>query len=154
MLRNELTEMLLGREIAIRFVSLHEVIQLHDQSISRVGGTEGVRDVNLLESALHKPMQKCLYEDDFDLYSLAATLADGVAQNHAFLDGNKRAAFLSCVKFLEKNGVDFSPDVADATEMFRRLANHDATEADLAQWIEKSVQEQQQILSTYGKPGC
>lgn len=100
MSRNELTEHLLGREISISCVSIAEAVSLHDDSIHRVGGTSGVRDLDLLESALHKPMQKCLYEEETDLYTLAATLADGIAQNRAFLDGNKRTAFLSCVRFL------------------------------------------------------
>ncbi len=56
MSRNELTEFLLGREISIRFVSVTEAVALHDGSIKKVGGTPGVRDLDLLESALHKPI--------------------------------------------------------------------------------------------------
>lgn len=56
MSRNELTEFLLGREISIRFVSVAEAVALHDGSIKKVGGTPGVRDLDLLESALHKPI--------------------------------------------------------------------------------------------------
>lgn len=140
MSKNELTEMLLGREISIRFVSLSEVIAMHDRSIATVGGTTGMRDRTLLESALHKPMQKCIYESDEDLFSLAASLADGIAQNHAFIDGNKRAAFLSCVKFLEKNDIEFSPDVAEATDMFRKLAAHQVDASMLTDWIRATVE--------------
>lgn len=139
MTRNQLTEALLGKEVTIRFVSLAEAIALHDASIARIGGTPGVRDVNLLESALHKPMQRCLYDDEEDVVALAAVLADGVTQNHAFLDGNKRTAFLACVCFLSKNGIEFSPDVAEAIDLFRRLANHEADEHQMANWIRSSV---------------
>lgn len=62
MTRNELTEMLLGKEIPVAFVSIHEAVRLHDDSIQRVGGAAGARDLALLESALHRPMQMCLYE--------------------------------------------------------------------------------------------
>lgn len=127
--------MLLGREVALRFVSIKETIRLHDESIERVGGTPGARDLSLLESALHRPMQQCIYEGVTELPVLAATLADGIAQNHAFLDGNKRTAFLVCVEFLSKNGVTFSPDVAEAADIFRRLAAHEVGGSDLAEWI-------------------
>ncbi len=135
MTRNELTELLLGKEIAIRFVSIQEAIHLHDDSITRVGGTPGVRDPALLESALYKPMQVCIYEENQDLPSLAATLADGIVQNHAFLDGNKRTGFLCCVRFLEKNGIHFTPDVAEAVEFFRQLAAHEIDVQDLIEWL-------------------
>lgn len=141
MSRNELTELMLGKEISIRFVSIAEAVSLHDQSIDKVGGTAGVRDLDLLESALHKPMHQCVYAEDYDLYSLAAILADGIAQNHAFMDGNKRTAFLSCILFLKVNDIDFEPDVAEAIDTFRRLASHDVDVPYLASWIRKSVDE-------------
>lgn len=140
MSNNELTEMLLGREISVRFVSVRESVRLHDDSIARAGGTGGARDLSLLESALHKPMQLCLYEEETSLPVLAASLADGIAQNHAFLDGNKRTAFLCCVRFLEKNGVSFSPDVAESADIFRRLAAHEVSAEDLAEWISSYTQ--------------
>jgi death-on-curing protein len=135
MTRNELTEMLLGKEIHIAFVSIVEAVQLHDATIARVGGKAGARDLALLESALHRPMQACLYESDTDIPALAATLADGIVQNHAFLDGNKRTGFLCCVRFLEKNGFSFAPDVAEAVDYFRRLAAHEINADDLSTWI-------------------
>lgn len=139
MTRNELTEALLGREISIQFVSIAEAVRLHDASIERVGGTPGARDLSLLESALHKPMQRCLYEGQEDLAVLAACLADGIAQNHAFLDGNKRTAFLACEAFLTKNGETFAPDVAEAHHMFVALAKHSISADDLAAWIRETI---------------
>jgi death-on-curing family protein len=133
--RNQLTEALLGKEISFLFVSVAEAVFLHDGSISRVGGIAGIRDRALLESALHRPMQQCLDEDETDLFQLAGTLADGIAKNHAFLDGNKRTAFLCCEKFLKKNGVEFSPDVAAATEIFRKLENHEIDQYEVAEWL-------------------
>jgi death on curing protein len=145
MSRNELTELLLGREVTFKFISIAEAIKLHDESIKKVGGTPGVRDLDLLESALHKPMQQCVYADDNDIYSLSAILADGITQNHAFLDGNKRTAFLSCVQFLGANGVEFSPDVSEAINMFRSLASHEINASELAEWIQKTVEDDQYL---------
>lgn len=147
--RNELTELLLGREVSIRFVSIADAIAMHDGSIEKAGGTPGVRDIDLLESALHRPMQKCIYEDDTDLFSLAAALADGVSQNHAFLDGNKRTAFLCCERFLARNGLTFTPDVAEAVDMFRQLAAHEVGADDLAAWIKGVVEGGQPIRERF-----
>lgn len=140
MSRNELTEFLLGREISIRFVSVAEAVALHDGSIKKFGGTPGVRDLDLLESALHAPMKKCVYEHDADLFSLAATLADGIAQNRTFLDGNKRTAFFTCVRFLGKNDIVFQPNVVEAVEKFRKLASQELDAQGLAEWIRCTVE--------------
>ena len=140
MSRNDLTELLLGREISIRFISVTEAVALHDGSIKMLGGTPGVRDLDLLESALHAPMKKCVDEQDADLFSLAATLADGIAQNRAFVDGNKRTAFLSCIRFLGKNDIVFQPDVAEAIEKFCKLASHELDAQSFAEWIRCTVE--------------
>jgi death-on-curing protein len=140
MSRNDLTELLLGREISIRFVSVAEAVALHDGSIKMLGGTPGVRDLDLLESALHAPMKKCVCEQDADLFSLAATLADGIAQNRAFVDANKRTAFLSCVHFLGKNDIVFQPDVAEAIEKFCKLASQELDAQSFAEWIRCTVE--------------
>lgn len=141
--RNDLTEQLLGREITIRFVSIMQAVRLHDASIDRVGGTAGVRDLTLLDSALHRPMLKALYEDESDPVVLAAVLADGIVQNHAFLDGNKRTGFLCCVEMLERNGIPFQPDVSDTVDCFRRLANHEMDVDGLVQWIREELSQQE-----------
>lgn len=133
--RNELTELLLGREVTVRFVTMREAIALHDDSIGRAGGALGVRDAGLLESAIHRPISALLYEEMTDLHELAAELAEAIIQNHAFLDGNKRTAFNACLLFLEKNGVEFEPDSPEATEVFRRLANHELSASEVAAWI-------------------
>lgn len=145
MTRNELTEQLLGREINIRFVSIAEAIDQHDQSIGRVGGAAGARDLTLLESALHKPMQQCLYDETTDLIDLAACLADGIVQNHAFLDGNKRTAFLCTVLFFKKNGITFEPDAAEAVEWYRQLAHHEVDAFALADWFRQTLAQAQSI---------
>ena len=142
--RSELTEALLGQEIPIAFVSLREAVRLHDDSILRVGGTPGVRDTALLESALHRPMMLALYDQERDVFALAASLGFAVSQNHAFLDGNKRTAFLSTMTFLAKNGHPVDADVAEAVEMFVGLAAHNKTESDLRTWLEDCWQEQSQ----------
>lgn len=87
-----------------RFLAAAEVLVLHDQVLERWGGSHGVRDIALLESALGAPQQtfggQLLHRD---VFSQAAALLRSLALNHPFVDGNKRTAFLSAVVFLDLN---------------------------------------------------
>src|SRR3546814_9695390 len=81
------------------------ILLLHDRQIAEHGGLAGVRDENLLQSALARPQQLYAYGDPPpDLAALAASLAHGIARNHAFVDGNKRSAIVACETFVELNG--------------------------------------------------
>src|SRR3546814_11872342 len=80
------------------------ILLLHDRQIAEHGGLAGVRDENLLQSALARPQQLYAYGDPPpDLAALAASLAHGIARNHAFVDGNKRSAIVACETFVELN---------------------------------------------------
>ena len=85
---------------AVKFLSLDEAIAIHEHLIDKFGGTEGVRDKGLLESALFRP-QTGYYDD---LAQMAAALFESMICNHVFVDGNKRAAFFTCDVFLRLNG--------------------------------------------------
>ncbi|MGC5781027.1 type II toxin-antitoxin system death-on-curing family toxin [Methylobacterium sp. NFXW15] len=93
-----------------------------------------MRDENALASALARPINRWRYEQA-DLATLAASYAFGLARNHAFLDGNKRIAFVSMMVFLRLNGVRFAPDPAQATTAIIRLASGEIDEAGLTRWI-------------------
>jgi len=84
----------------VQFLSLDEVIAIHEHLIDKFGGTPGLRDRGLLESALYRP-QTGYYED---LTEMAAALFESLISNHAFVDGNKRIAFFTCDIFLRLNG--------------------------------------------------
>jgi death-on-curing protein len=94
----------------VQFLSLDEAIAVHERLIDRFGGTPGIRDPGLLESALYRP-QTGYYED---LAELAAALFESLILNHAFIDGNKRVAFFVTDTFLRLNGWKLSvePDAA------------------------------------------
>ena len=93
-----------------------------------------MRDEAALRSALERPVNKWHYESA-ELPELAAAYAFGLAKNHAFVDGNKRVAFISMVAFLRKNGVAFKPDLAEATAIILALAASEVSEESLARWI-------------------
>lgn len=118
----------------------HQVLLLlHDESLAEHGGASGLRDQGLLESALARPVNLALYETP-DVADLAAAYGVGLAKNHAFVDGNKRAAFLAVGLFLALNGYRLSATQADATLIMLSVASGNLPEADLANWTRKNLQ--------------
>ena len=110
------------------------MLDVHAEQLALFGGPEGVRDSGLLESALARPINKFAYGET-DLASLAAAYAFGIAKNHPFVDGNKRAAFASLIVFLGLNGIDFAPPPEAATAVILSLAAGEVSEESLARWI-------------------
>jgi death-on-curing protein len=116
------------------WLTYEQVIAIHSRQLRRFGGAAGLRDDGLLASALERPINKWQYEQ-VELSSLAAAYAFGLAKNYAFIDGNKRIAFMAMVVFLRSNGVAFAPDQAEATAMIMALAAGEVSEESLARWI-------------------
>ncbi len=110
------------------------VLAIHDEQLAIHGGSSGVRDMALLESALGRPRNKWAYENA-ELSELAAAYGYGIARNHPFVDGNKRTALLAIYTFLGINGVDFIVPEADAAAMILSLAAGEVSEESLARWI-------------------
>ena len=114
------------------------LLLLHDESLAAHGGASGIRDEGLLDSALSRPLNLALYGEP-DVAELAASYAFGLAKNHSFVDGNKRAAFLSVGIFLYLNGKRLTASQADATLTIMAVATGELTEADLAIWIRNQL---------------
>ncbi|MBL0243198.1 MAG: type II toxin-antitoxin system death-on-curing family toxin [Rhodoferax sp.] len=115
------------------------LLLLHDESLAEHGGASGLRDEELLNSALARPLNLALYEQP-DVASLAASYGVGLAKNHAFVDGNKRAAFLAIGLFLMVNGFRLKATQAEATLTILDVAAGEIDEATLAQWIRTHIQ--------------
>jgi death on curing protein len=111
-----------------------QVVAIHSRQLRRFGGATGLRDEGMLRSALERPVNKWQYEQA-DLATLAAAYAFGLAKNHAFVDGNKRVAFLAMVVFLRRNGVRFAPEQAQSTKIILALAAGEVSEESLTRWI-------------------
>jgi len=116
------------------WLTYEQVLAIHARQLRRYGGAPGLRDEGILRSALERPVNKWQYEQA-DLALLAAAYAFGLAKNHAFVDGNKRVAFITMVVFLRKNGVRFAPDQAQSTKIILALAAGEVSEDNLARWI-------------------
>jgi death on curing protein len=110
------------------------VLDIHAEQLALFGGGDGMRDLGLLESALARPLNKFAYGET-DLATLAAAYAFGIARNHPFVDGNKRAAFGSMIVFLGLNGIDLDVPPEDATAIILDVAAGEIDEDGLARWL-------------------
>ena len=120
-----------------RWVSKRVVLALHEEQLAEHGGSGGIRDESLLDSALAKPQNVFAYGDDPDIFRLAASYAYGIARNHAFVDGNKRTALVVSTLFLNRNGWDTTAPKTDEYETYFRLAEGSLSEEELAAWLNR-----------------
>jgi death-on-curing protein len=116
------------------WIELREVLAAHSEQLAAHGGTDGVRDQTLLESALAKPLNVFAYGDP-DIFDLAASYAFGIARNHAFIDGNKRTAASISMGFLLINGWDIEAPKEEEYFSFLRLAEGAFSEEEMAAWF-------------------
>ena len=127
-----------------RWISKQALLILHDESLATHGGGSGMRDEGLLDSALARPLNLAAYADPKnppDVAALAAAYCVGLAKNHPFVDGNKRAAFLATGLFLYLNGYRLTATQADATLTVLAVAASELSEADFAQWLSRNIAE-------------
>lgn len=117
-----------------RWIERRALELLHDESLATHGGASGLRDEGLLESALARPLNLAAYGSP-EVWELAASYGVGLAKNHAFVDGNKRAAFLAVGLFLVLNGYRLTAPQADATLTMLAVAAGQMDEATFARWL-------------------
>lgn len=113
------------------------MLALHKESIAAFGGSDGMRDEGLLDSALARPENLFCYGSP-TLYEPAAGYTYGIAKNHPFIDGNKRTAFLTGAVFLMDNGFQPMVSEAEVVSAMTGLAAGQLTEAEFAQWLAQS----------------
>jgi death-on-curing protein len=116
------------------WIDLEVVLAIHDEQIAEHGGQSGVRDRDLLESALARPRNQFAY-GEHSLPRLAASYACGISRNHPFLDGNKRSSLVVAELFLDLNGLELTATDAECVTTFLQLAAGDLTEEQIAEWI-------------------
>ena len=107
--------------------------------ISHHGGLPGIREPNLLDSALARPLNLFNYGDP-DLPTLAASYAAGIIGNHPFVDGNKRTGFAAAATFLDINRLELTASETQATQMTIDLATGDLSEDEYAAWLRDNTQ--------------
>lgn len=120
------------------FLSLTEVLAIHQDQLSRYGGASGIRDIELLKSALGIP--SATYGGQFlhtDIYEMAAAYLFHLVKNHPFVDGNKRVGAVAAFVFLSLNGLDFDAPEDDFAEMVLAVARGELDKADVAVFIRR-----------------
>jgi death on curing protein len=124
---------------APRWIAKKALLLLHEESIAEFGGARGLRDEGLLDSALARPQNAHAYNPESTLADLAAAYAYGLAKNHAFVDGNKRVAFLALGLFLAINGHRLKAGQVDAITTMLAVASGELDERGLSAWIAKNM---------------
>jgi len=125
-----------------QWVDPRALLLLHSETLAEHGGLAGVRDHGLLESALARPRNLHAYEPESDVARLAAAYGFGLARNHPFNDGNKRAAFLVIGLFLQINGRELIADPVEAIAVILSLAESSLGEPGLTEWIRRNSRSQ------------
>ena len=125
-----------------RWVDKQALLLLHGESVAEHGGAAGIRDAGLLDSALARAQNLAAYGDP-DVAALAAAYGSGISQNHPFVDGNKRAAFLSVGLFLALNGYRLVATQAEATLAMMSLAAGELKEEEFAAWLRGHLEPRQ-----------
>jgi len=124
-----------------KWISKEQVLYIHEAAIKKHGGSFGVRDLGLLESALARPENFYAYGEQ-DLFLLAAAYAEGIARNHPFIDGNKRTAYTTAGLFLYVNGHILAvPSVVEQIRLFENLAMGQVSRAELAQFYRQNTRQ-------------
>lgn len=119
---------------AWRWLDRAVLIAVHEMQLAEHGGGAGLRDPALLDSALAKPLNLEAYGEP-DACALAAAYGYGIARNHAFIDGNKRTAFVAVELFLRLNGWQLTASDAECVLTMLAVATGDLTESEFAIWL-------------------
>jgi len=117
-----------------QLIDLSVVLAIHEQQIAEHGGSLGIRDMGMIESALGRPQNLLLYNDP-DIFDLAAAYGYGLAQNYGFIDGNKRTAYVATRLFLILNGYDISASAVEKVVTFEKVGKGEIDQAALASWL-------------------
>jgi death-on-curing protein len=118
-----------------RWLSRRLIDAMHADQIRQHGGGPGIRDPNLLASALQRPLDKWHYGGERDLFALAAAYGYGLVKNHGYIDGNKRIGFVAMYVFLGANGVELSAPEPEAVLVTLGVADGSIGEAELSGWL-------------------
>ena len=122
----------------IRFLTVQQVKAIHQQQILTFGGSSGILDEGRLESAVFRAQNLANYDQDATLYDLAAAIGWGIANNHPFVDGNKRTAFVVMAVFLEINGMTVTASEVDVVNIMLAVASNQISQEQLSDWLSKS----------------
>ena len=127
-----------GKNI-IHYLSEAEIIAINEEMVSKYGGLHGVRDINLLKSAVVRPQMSVGFQDAYkSVFDKAAALLHSIINNHPFLDGNKRTSFFSAILFLTYNRKNIDFKRKDAVKFVRVVHDKDHTVEQISEWLKNT----------------
>ena len=122
----------------IKYLTTEDVLLLHHLSIEKSGGSHGLRDPGLLDSAVHRPQATFAGEDLYpSLFDKAGALCHSLIKNHAFIDGNKRTSLLSAMTMLELNGYIFTCEQGALVVFGLKIDNEHLSVEKIASWLKE-----------------
>lgn len=121
----------------MKILDIRQVLILHETMIKKHGGSPGVRDKNMLESAVHRPFATYGGEDLYpDIFLKCAALIQSIIKNHPFIDGNKRTAFVSAYTVLMKNNIKISATEKEIVKFVVEVANKNLSVDEISNWLQ------------------
>lgn len=121
----------------IIYLTLDELLAIHYEEVEKFGGSHGVRELNLLDSALHRPQSSFMGEDLYpSFFHKAAALMHSILLNHPFIDANKRTAIVSTAYFLHLNNYDIDAKQQELIEIALKVASKQMDLEQISQWLE------------------
>ncbi len=122
----------------VRFLTVKQVKAIHQQQILTFGGSSGILDEDKLESAVFRAQNLSNYNEEATIYDLAASIGWGIANNHAFVDGNKRTTFVIMAVFLQINGIVLTASEVDVVNIMLAVASSQISQEQLSNWLRES----------------
>ena len=120
------------------FLTFAEIIEIHDYQISHFGGASGVRDIELLKSAIGMP--SATFGGEYlhpSIIEMAAAYLYHLVENHPFVDGNKRVGAMAALVFLDLNGYEFDASDADFTAMVLKVASGEMMKSEISMFLRR-----------------
>jgi len=122
----------------VKIISLRQVLLLHEYMVRKYGGSSGVRDLNMLKSAVHRPFATFAGQDLYqNIYLKSGALIQSIVKNHPFLDGNKRTAFSASFIFLKNNGILITASQNKVVSLMVDVANKNLSVDEISSWLKK-----------------
>ena len=133
--------------MSVRYLTMPEILWLHQESLKEYGGSPGIRDSGMLKSAVVRPQMSVGQSDAFaTLSQKAAAYIDSFARNHPFIDGNKRIAYVSAGFFLQLNSRYLSADADEAESFVLTIVTTSIDIVEITSWLDEHCTSSQQWL--------
>lgn len=125
----------------MKYLSPQKVLYIHDQAVKRFGGSHGIRDIGLLESAVARPQASFDGQDLYEtIFEKATALMHSLLKNHPFVDGNKRTALASAGLFFAINGYHLENAHEEELEFARKVENESLSLEHIAEWFREHTE--------------